>query len=444
MWTTLLKFIFHMKVSQYCFFEEILPSEYLHYSSLSNSFLLLNESCHKLFEDNAHNVDVIKAQNQKLFDELVENQFIIEDSVKECENVLIEKKHMIDSYKLYNVVINTTLDCNLSCWYCYENRIAGSKLSNSVIDAIKKNIYKHYKETNFETLKLSFFGGEPFLYFDGIKQLLDYAKLFCSERNIELIADFTTNSTLITTEQIKYLKQFRCHFQITLDGGHNCHNKIKIDKMTGMDTYAKTIRTLKEINDNIDKRWIAVRVNFDNRTLRDIDEIINDIDFLDRKKTYIIIKKVWQLKTEKVNSDALKSAIQAFFEKKFLVDYYFMPKGCVCFAERKNQVLFNYDGKIFKCTTIPKFNDENALGKLDLKTGNILWNKLKMKDWYADIQPYYCKTCKWFPACLGICNRQLLAHQEKICTFDACNLTPKEYLMYLFKYNVLKSELYES
>lgn len=55
-----------------------------------------------------------------------------------------------------------------------------------------------------------------------------------------------------------------------------------------MDTYAKTIKTLKEINEKIGKRWVAVRVNFDNRTLRDIEEIIDDIDFLDRRKTYVI------------------------------------------------------------------------------------------------------------------------------------------------------------
>lgn len=350
---------------------------------------------------------------------------------------------MVNSDRLYNVVVNTTLDCNLSCWYCYEKRIVGSKLSSGVIEAIKKNIYLHYETTKFKTLKLSFFGGEPFLYFDGIKQLLDYSNVFCSERSIELIADFTTNSTLITSEQINYLKQFRCHFQITLDGGHSSHNKIKVDKITGMDTYAKTIKTLKEINEKIGKRWVAVRVNFDNRTLRDIEEIIDDIDFLDRRKTYVIIKKVWQLKTEKVNTEALKNAIQTFLERKFLVDYYFMPKGCVCFAERKNQVLFNYDGKIFKCTTISKFNDENALGKLDMISGKIHWNEEKMKSWYSDMQPSYCKTCKWFPACLGICNRQLLVNKDKICTFDACNLTQKEYLMYLFKYNILKNELYK-
>lgn len=31
---------------------------------------------------------------------------------------------------------------------------------------------------------------------------------------------------------------------------------------------------------------------------------------------------------------------------------------------------------------------------------------------------------------------------HKICTFDSFNLTEKEYLMYLFKYNILQKELY--
>lgn len=39
---------------------------------------------------------------------------------------------------MYQVMVNTTLDCNLNCWYCYENRIAGSFLKSEVIEAIKR------------------------------------------------------------------------------------------------------------------------------------------------------------------------------------------------------------------------------------------------------------------------------------------------------------------
>lgn len=121
-----------------------------------------------------------------------------------------------------------------------------------------------------------------------------------------------------------------------------------------------------------------------------------------------------------------------------------MPKGCVCFAERKNQVLVNYDGKVFKCTTISSFDDKHSLGTLNLNTGQISWNDADINGWFADMQTEYCKDCKWFPVCLGICNRQLIAHKgEHICTFDAMNLEQSEYLMYLFKYNILQDELYK-
>lgn len=434
-----------MKKSKYHFYKEVSGEHFLHYSSLTNSFLLLNKECHNLIENTDYSkIEKVKSINPELYKKIIDYKFIVDECFNETEYVLDQRNIMANNSVLYNIVVNTTLDCNLDCWYCYENKVLGSKLTQDIIDAIKNNIDLHWSEIKYKILKLSFFGGEPFMGFEAIKQLLDFANNYCRQRDIELIADFTTNATLITRDHIEYLKQFRCHFQITLDGGRISHNKIKVDHLTGMNTYDKTIESLRLINDHIENRWVAVRVNFDNRTLKDIDEIINDIKFLDRKKTYVILKKVWQLKTDNVDKETLMIAIQKFFDARFLLDYYVMPKGSICFAERKNQVLINYDGKIFKCTTISEFNDINTLGKLDLSTGKVEWDSSKIGYWFADMQTEYCKNCKWFPSCLGICNRQLLAHKdEHICTFDACNLTEDEFLMYLFKYNILKNELFE-
>lgn len=432
-----------MKKNKYQHFEEICPDIFLHYNALSNNFLLLSKGKHSIYENST--AQELEKNDEKLFQLLVLNKFLVEDNMDETLLTLQAKEQMIQDKELYNVFINTTLDCNLNCWYCYENRIENSKLSTETIDIIKKNINRHYQSCPYKTLKVSFFGGEPFMDFNGIQTILNFAKEFCEQKEIELIADFTTNATLITKEIIDYLKQFRCHFQITLDGGRDTHNRIKKCRFGKMDTYQKVIDTLRWIDTEISKRWIAVRINFDNHTLRCIDEIIHDISFLDRTKCYVIVKKVWQLETGKVDREALMSAIQKLFDNRFLVDYYLMPKGCVCFAERKNETLFNYDGKIFKCTTISTFDDKNKLGNADTKTGEIHWDTKKMEDWYRDMQPDYCKSCHWFPVCLGICNRQIMAHpNEKICTFDACSLTQKEYLMYLFKYNQLKYEIYEN
>ena len=119
-----------------------------------------------------------------------------------------------------------------------------------------------------------------------------------------------------------------------------------------------------------------------------------------------------------------------------------MPKGYLCFAERRRESLFNYDGRIFKCSTISSFDDQNTMGKLDFGTGKIQWDQPKITDWLSDIIQDNCKECKWFPACLGPCNKQLIAYKGKsICTFDSMNMNTREYLLYSFKYHLLKEKL---
>ncbi|WP_313381161.1 radical SAM/SPASM domain-containing protein [Proteiniphilum saccharofermentans] len=430
-----------MKKNFYLFQEEISPQIYLHYNSFSNEFLLLNKTKHEIF--NNYNCEDIEKFDNSLYNKLLENYFIVPDDFDEFEVVKNLKRQMQYNSNMYQIMINTTLDCNLNCWYCYENRISKSYLNEDTIKAIKKNIEYEYQSARYNTLKVSFFGGEPLLYFEGVKKILDYAKEFCDNKEIALTTEFTTNATLINEEKVDYLKSFNSSFQITLDGDRKVHNSIKKDILNpSTDTYQKTIEALRLINSKIPNRGVAVRVNFDNRALRKIDEIINDIDFMDRKSTFVILKKVWQIPTNKVDRELLHSAIQKFFDKKFLLDYYIMPKGYLCFAERQRHTLFNYDGKVFKCSTVSSFDEKESLGKLNFETGQIKWDLTKMANWFKDITQKECEECKWFPACFGPCNKQLLAHTGKfICTFDSMNMDSKEYLMYSFKYHLLKEEL---
>ena len=168
-----------------------------------------------------------------------------------------------------------------------------------------------------------------------------------------------------TIRVVDYLSKFHCHFQITLDGDEEQHLKVKRDSC-GSNTYQRTLEALRLIDSTITNRHIAVRVNLYTHTGRIpftflavswlhiseplaqsrfapyyfsrwcIDSIIKDISFLNRLSCYVILKKVWQVNTSKVDKEALMEAIQKLFDAKFLVDYYVMPKGCLCFAERRN------------------------------------------------------------------------------------------------------------
>lgn len=431
-----------MKKTKYQLFEQIDCDLYLHFCTYTNSFLLLSSGNHEFYEGTT--ADVIFKLNPKLFNVLYENGFIVESEINEESEIISIRNKMKFDKDEYHLVINTTLDCNLNCWYCYESKVVGSKLTYNTISLIKKNIAFRYSCHSFKHLRISFFGGEPFMDFDGIRNILDYAKCFTECNGILLTADFTTNATLVNADIVQYLKGFHCIFQITLDGNRKRHNQIKFCKEKPFDTYQATINSLKLIDEMIEDRHISVRVNFDNKTLNRIDEILEDISFLNRKKSLIILKRVWQIDSEGVDHDLLLTSIQKVFDKGFLLDYYIMPKGCLCFADRESQALFNYDGKIFKCTTISNFDENNALGSVDDTSGEIKWNKEKSDKWMANLQRESCVKCLWFPVCLGICNRQIISNPDKaLCNMEGLSISRKEYLMYLFKYNLLKENLFK-
>ena len=270
-----------MKKSNYCFDVELNNNTYLHFSPMQNAFLLLNKPKHHSFCNTSN--DQLDHLDSDFLKALKTGGFVVDDNFNEELEVLSRREHSIFDDSMYNIVINTTLDCNLSCWYCYEKKIKNSKLSNNIIDGIKKYIINRYKNKPYQILKISFFGGEPLLQKDKIKELLNYSKEFCETNNIKLIADFTTNATLLDEEFAKYLSQFTCHFQITLDGDEEYHNLTKVDKLKKSNTYRKAISALKNIVTIIPDHYIALRINFDNHILGRIESILNDIDFLKRQ-----------------------------------------------------------------------------------------------------------------------------------------------------------------
>ena len=144
-----------MKKHNYQFYEEIASDCYLHYNSLSNLFLVLNEKRHLLYENCS--VGELEQKSPELYSQLKKCEFIVDDDFDEYAYVMKYKNDMIFNTSHYNVTVNTTLDCNLNCWYCYENRIAGSKLSAEVIEAIKRNIISRHQNKPFQILKFTFF-----------------------------------------------------------------------------------------------------------------------------------------------------------------------------------------------------------------------------------------------------------------------------------------------
>ncbi len=157
-----------MKQSDYNIF---LPEQnnVLCFNSYSDSYLIISKSSYR--ELLAGDLHEFSADNPNTYDALVQSGFIIPDDVDQLAMLRTEnKKEMFASDTDY-LMVYPTQDCNLKCWYCYETHVPGSKMTKEVLERTKSYISKLCQSSKAKTLRMTFFGGEPFLYYKDIDQI---------------------------------------------------------------------------------------------------------------------------------------------------------------------------------------------------------------------------------------------------------------------------------
>lgn len=425
-----------MKKSKYTISQEYEKGFFLLTNFVTRKHILLSQSSY-----NSYNADknclALKSAYPDIFDSLVVGGFLVQDDLDEYKECCKYFRKIREDKDFYHLIINPTLDCNLSCWYCYEQKVVNSKINNNIIRGTIRHIQERYSVLSFKRLKISFFGGEPFMMVNAIKEISSEVQAFCSRNDIELILDFTTNGTLISISTLKWLSNFRCSFQITLDGDCEQHNKIKYTINKRVDTYNLTLTHIKQILQYIPNSFIAIRINYDAHTLENFNEVISDLKFIDKSRCKVILKKVWQVSSKCVNEELLLSVKAKLWKEGFIVDTY--GDSGVCFADRKSQAVINYDGNIFKCTTISKFDDSTALGYLDSASGRIIWHENRIKYLKKPQILESCKKCILFPECGGPCKIRI--HVEP--NWECPNLAPS-FDIYAHARNLFMNELTNS
>lgn len=137
------------------------------------------------------------------------------------------------SLKWKTVTLILTEKCNLHCTYCYENHKSARTMS---IDTAKKIIYDEMTRDDFsEGVNIDFFGGEPFLNFEIIKELVEYIKSSNFKKPYTVFA--TTNGTLVHGEVQNWLKSQKGIFTcgLSLDGTKRMHDVNRSNSFDNID-----------------------------------------------------------------------------------------------------------------------------------------------------------------------------------------------------------------
>ena len=398
-------------------------SKKIAYNCISDDFLILEPFLYELFQASIkeEKLEELKEIHYDFYTALLEKGFIIENSINELEEIKKISYETDFNNKNFSLIINPTMNCNFKCWYCYETHIKNSKLSETNVERIISFIKNTIDNSCIKKFSLHWFGGEPLLYFNKtILPLLEQIYPIMKEKNIQFSSACTSNGLLITQQLLNScLKYGISHFQITLDGHRDRHNKVRfITKNIG--SYDKIISNIKLCLKN--RINVTTRINISEETIEDLLKIIDDFEDISIEEKKLItfsFHKIWQ-EEKNINKD-ISNIVDAYRAKGLRTAYIGENNASIrnsCYADKINQAVINYNGDVFKCTA-RNYDTSSREGFLE-EEGKIIWNKTFQKRLYETrFKNKPCLTCKILPICNGGCSQHRVENENKdYCIFD--------------------------
>ncbi len=121
--------------------------------------------------------------------------------------------------------------CNLNCSYCFASQgkyhgdraLMSFEVGKQALDFLVAN---SGTRTNLE---VDFFGGEPLMNWDVVKQLVEYGRSIEKEKHKNFRFTVTTNGVLIDDDVIDFCNKEISNVVLSLDGRKEIHDRLRVD-----------------------------------------------------------------------------------------------------------------------------------------------------------------------------------------------------------------------
>lgn len=152
------------------------------------------------------------------------------ENTKESQYFRIKKKFF--NRDINNIFVMLGNECNLNCKYCLQHPLVHNRITHSINVDIYDFIEQCAKENSDESVNVQFFGGEPLLFWDNIKEIVNTME----SRDCNVTFSLLTNGKLINTEIVDFVKEHNIWFAVSWDGD----NSIKTRGFNAFESGTKT------------------------------------------------------------------------------------------------------------------------------------------------------------------------------------------------------------
>lgn len=338
---------------------------------------------------------------------------------------------MMTKAPVKSMCINISHDCNLRCEYCFAAKgdfgqgrcLMPLETAKKAIDFIIAN------SGTRRNLEVDFFGGEPLMNFDVVKQTVEYARSIEKKHNKNFRFTITTNGLLLDDDKIEYINREMNNAVLSLDGRKEVNDRLRVTP-NGKGCYDIIVPKYQKLVAGRGDKDYYIRGTFTKYNLDFTDDVLHfrDLGFdqlsiepvvSDPKLDYSIkyedlprVFKEYERLADTIINSRKKGDYYNFFH--FMIDLNQGPcaikrlRGCGCGNE---YVAVTPQGDIYPCHQFVG-NEAYKMGNLHDGTFNT-----DMKEDFAKANVYSKENCKdcWAKFyCSGGCNANNFQYEGDI------------------------------
>ena len=182
-------------------------------------------------------------------------------------------ENYIDAFKNRQTVVKALClhiahDCNLACKYCFakEGEYHGKRTLMSYEVGKKALDFLVANSGNRINLEVDFFGGEPLMNWDVVKELVVYGRSLERPHNKKFRFTLTTNGVLLNDEILEFANKEMANIVLSIDGRREIHDLMRPHR-GGQGSYDEVVPKYKEVAESRNQMNYYVRGTFTRNNL---------------------------------------------------------------------------------------------------------------------------------------------------------------------------------
>ena len=187
--------------------------------------------------DKYKNLGITKRDIEDTFlevDSLIDSGELFTEDVFKDANLDLKKRDSV----IKAMCLHVAHTCNLNCEYCFagqgkyhgDDAIMSFEVGKKALDFLVEHSGSRHN------LEVDFFGGEPLVNFEVVKELVHYARSIEKEKDKHFRFTLTTNGVLLNDEVIDFLNKEMDNVVLSLDGRKEV-NDLKRKRLDGKGSY---------------------------------------------------------------------------------------------------------------------------------------------------------------------------------------------------------------